>query len=189
MAIYYHGTSSLFREFSMEHLFEGKGNYKFGIGIYLSESYKTAAHYAIPSADVHYIYTVECPDLTDDNHLVSVLPVNESLVKRVEKKLGCTIPQRHLTKGKYFRKFIGNTVLGKKPTFNKASVDAEKAASAFLKSIGVEFLIWPRAQRCPNGEKNIAVLNTDNIKILKIEKVKLDSKGRLIPNSQIEITL
>ena len=81
MAIAYHGTAALFSQF------------KFGVGAYLTSRYETAALYAGKTGSkVRYVYTVEIPDMTDDNHLVSRLPVNPAIVKKAEEKLVITTP-------------------------------------------------------------------------------------------------
>lgn len=50
MEIFYHGTCRLFDHFSLDHLGEGEGKSKFGHGIYITSSYKTAALYASKAA-------------------------------------------------------------------------------------------------------------------------------------------
>ena len=73
MAIFYHGSSVLFDSFSLSHALEGDGKGKFGWGVYVTEKYATAAHYAFnkhrPDNDTYYVYTVEIPDRTPDNCL------------------------------------------------------------------------------------------------------------------------
>ena len=71
MAIFYHGSSVLFSKFDLAHALEGDGKVKFGYGVYLTSSFKSAAHYsgANKSATTHYVYTVEVPELTEDNHI------------------------------------------------------------------------------------------------------------------------
>ena len=65
--------------------------------------------------------------------------------------------------------------------------EAESEASEVLKSVGVVYLAWPHSQNNPDGDTNRAVLNEDDIKILKIEQVEVDEKNRLIENSVKEI--
>ena len=69
--ILYHGSNQLFKSFDLSHASEGTG-VKFGYGIYLTESEASAVHYSQPrnqdqSAD-HYLYTIEIPDLVENNH-------------------------------------------------------------------------------------------------------------------------
>ena len=61
MAIFYHGSSVLFSKFDLAHALEGDGKVKFGYGVYLTSSFKSAAHYsgANKSATIHYVYTVD----------------------------------------------------------------------------------------------------------------------------------
>ena len=72
MQIFYHGSSVLFPKFDLSHVLEGDGKVKFGYGVYLTSSFKSAAHYSETKsrpATTHYVYTVEIPDFTDDNHI------------------------------------------------------------------------------------------------------------------------
>lgn len=80
----YHGSPELFDAFDLSKAGEGTG-VKFGFGVYLTESEDSAVHYSQPrnlEADTpsHYLYTIEIPDLTADNHLVSALPVAATVV-------------------------------------------------------------------------------------------------------------
>ena len=74
----YHGSPFLFDRFSLNDAGEGTG-LKFGYGVYLTESEASAVHYSQPREmelmPKHYLYTVEIPDLTPGNHLVSAKPV------------------------------------------------------------------------------------------------------------------
>ena len=58
----------------------------------------------------------------------------------------------------------------------KADANAENAASKFLDEIGIVFLVWPLAQTKPDGDTNRAVLNENNIEILKVEQVVFNDK-------------
>lgn len=69
---FYHGSSAEpFDRFSLDHALEGDGKVKFGWGVYVTEKYTTAAHYAFnkhrPENKDFYVYTVEIPDRTPDN--------------------------------------------------------------------------------------------------------------------------
>lgn len=177
MATAYHGTAALFSRFDPSHLLEGDGKFKFGVGAYLTSRYETAALYAVKTGSkVRYVYTVDIPDMTDDNHLVSRLPVNPAIVRRAEEKLGETIPAEACTCGKFFRKYIGNTLIGFGKTVKQrtasASLEAEKAASAFLPQIGVVLLVWPTAQTKPEAGNNYALMDYSAFRILKVEKIE-----------------
>ncbi|MBO7189919.1 MAG: hypothetical protein J6V55_04965 [Alistipes sp.] len=94
---FYHGSCHLFKKFSLSFLGSGEGKSKFGQGIYITSSYKTAALYASKAAkangkDSCYVYTLEVPVLTKDNHIFSCKAVNASVVERVEKELGGVMP-------------------------------------------------------------------------------------------------
>ena len=183
MEAFYHGTSVLFKKFDITHALEGDGKAKFGFGTYVTESYTSAAHYAYnkkrPENKNYYVYTLEIPDMTDDNHLFSVRPVHPSIIERTEKALGEQIPDEARQVGKFFRKYVGNRLTGKtgttKQLIDKADLDAEKAASKFFSEIGLEYFAWPQAQTNPNG---------------LIDKVELDPKKfQLVEGSQREIPL
>lgn len=196
--IFYHGTCHLFDKFSLSYLGSGEGKSKFGQGIYITSSYKTAALYASKAAKANgkeccYVYTVEVPKLTDDNHIFSCKAVNASVVERVEKELGGVMPDEVKVAGKLFRKYLGNLLVGQKGTVKqmmaKADVAAENAVSQFLNSVGVIYLAWPQSQTKPDGETNRAVLNEHNIRIIKVEQVQVDDKNKLVEGSAIEIEL
>ena len=72
-----------------------------------------------------------------------------------------------------------------KKMVDKATVAGEKAAAEFLGGIGVVLIEWPYNWQKPDAEKNMAVLDDRNVKIIRIEKVELDPKGhQLIERSQ-----
>ena len=198
MEIFYHGTCRLFQEFSLSFLGQGEGKSKFGQGIYVTSSYATAALYAAKAGKANgvadcYVYTVEIPSITDDNHVFSCKPVHEAIIQRTEQVLGERIPDEVKEAGKLFRKYLGNLLTNQRGTvkkmMGKADAVAENAASKFLDEIGVDFLVWPQSQTKPDGDTNRAVLNERKIKILKIEQVSVDEKNKLIPGSEREVTL
>lgn len=193
---FYHGSSAEpFDRFSLEHALEGDGKVKFGWGVYVTEKYTTAAHYAFnkhrPENRDFYVYTVEIPNRTDDNclSLLKGVPVADSIVKRVEAKLGTTIPAEAKVEGIPFRKFLANKLSGLdlpvKKMIDKATVAGEKAASELLSSVGVDLIEWPYNWQKPQAEKNMAVLDDKKVRIVRIEKVELDQKGhQLIEGSR-----
>ena len=190
--IFYHGTCNLFDKFSLSFLGSGEGKSKFGQGIYITSSYKTAALYAAKAAKAngkkcYYVYTVEVPVLTENNHIFSCKPVNQDVINRVEKEIGQTIPEEVKSAGKLFRKYLGNLLTGQlgtiKKMMGKADSVAEKAVSQFLNSVDIVYLAWPQSQTKPEGDTNRAVLNEEDIRIIKIEQVEVDEKNKLIENS------
>ena len=193
---FFHGSSAEpFDRFSLDHALEGDGKVKFGWGVYVTEKYSTAAHYAFnkhrPENKDFYVYTVEIPDRTPDNclSLLKGVPVAESIVNRVEAKLGETIPAEAKVEGIPFRKYLANKLTGEdkpvKKMIDKATVEGEKAASEFLSSLGVDLIEWPYNWQKPEAEKNMAVLDDRNVRIVRIEKVELDPKShQLIEGSQ-----
>ena len=194
----YHGSCHLFDKFSLSFLGSGEGKSKFGHGIYITSSYKTAALYASKAAKANgkeccYVYTIEVPMLNNDNHIFSCKAINASVVDRVEKVIGEAIPDEVKRAGKYFRKYLGNLLIGQRATVKqmmaKADATAENAVSQFLNSVGVIYLAWPQSQTKPDGETNRAVLNEKDIKILKVEQVECDEKNKLIEGSEKLIQL
>lgn len=196
MAIFYHGTCRLFDKFSLSHLGEGEGKSKFGHGIYLTSRYTTAALYGSKAAkansvDTVYVYTVEVPDITDDNHVRLLCPVNADIVARTVAKLGEEMPAEVLADGKQFRKYLGNVLTNNigtvKKMSDKADATAENAATVFLDEIGVKYLVWPVVYSKPDGDVNCAVLNGDTITIVGVDQVKVDDKNKLVEGSQIKV--
>lgn len=195
---FYHGTCNLFDKFSLSFLGSGEGKSKFGQGIYITSSYKTAALYAAKAAKANgkkccYVYTVEVPVLTENNHIFSCKPVNQEVINRVEKEIGQTIPEKVKSAGKLFRKYLGNLLTGQRATIkkmmSKADGVAESAVAQFLNKIGIVYLAWPLSQTKPDGDTNRAVLNATDISIVKIEQVEIDAKNKLIEGTEREITL
>lgn len=190
--IFYHGSCYLFNKFSLEFLGSGEGKSKFGHGIYITSSYKTAALYAAKAAKANgkeccYVYTVEVPLLTEDNHIFSCKPVNADVAQRVEQEIGEDIPDEVKRAGKLFRKYLGNLLTGQRSTIKKmmgkADATAESVVSEFLNKIGVVYLAWPQSQTKPDGDTNRAVLNENDIRIVKVEQVDVDEKNKLIEGS------
>ena len=190
--IVYHGTTSKFDHFDLTHLGEGEGKSKFGVGHYASSVYETAALYAGKcKGKTKYVYTLEVPDLTDTNHIVSAKPPHKSIVEKAEEQIG-QIPDGAKSSGKYFRKYIGNLLLGNKGTIKKMigslSTEGEIKVSKFLYEIGVLYLVWAHSQAKPdNGKINVAILDDSIIAIKKIEEVKLDENGKLAKKSSTSV--
>ena len=186
--IVYHGTSSLFDNFDLTHLGEGEGKSKFGIGHYASSVYSTATLYAGKcKGQTKYVYTLDVPDLTDTNHIVSAKPPHKAIIEKAEEQIG-QIPDEAKSSGKSFRKYIGNIILGNKGTIKKMigslNLKGEIEVSKFLYKLGVLYLVWPQSQARPdNNQINVAILDNSIIEIKKIEKVELDEKGKYIDGS------
>lgn len=198
MSIYYHGSSALFNKFDLAHVLTGASKVKFGYGVYLTNSFKSAAHYsgANKEATTHYVYTVEIPEITNDNHIAFKQAVNPDIIKRAENKLGCTIPERVTLDGKDFRKFLAKHFekqidMAPIGEINKSAylLEGERLASEFLSSIGVDFITWPYNWKNPSLGTNVAVLDENNIKIVKVEQIELDAKQQLIAGSEKEVSI
>lgn len=183
MVTFYHGSTVLFDRFDLTYVLKGSGKVKFGYGVYLTSSFKSAAHYsgADKSATTHYVYTVEVPDMTEDNHIDFKKPVHPDIIGRAEKKLGSVIPPKFTLDGKDFRKYLAKTLGG------GSDIQSEKVAAEFLNSIGVEFITWPYNWKNPDLGLNIAVLDDSKVNILKIHQVELDKKKQLVIGSEKEV--
>ena len=187
MAIFYHGSSVLFDSFDLFHALEGDGKVKFGYGVYVTEKYTTAAHYAFnkkrPENTDYYVYTMEIPDRLADNclSLLKNIPVAESIIERTEARIGESVPAEAKAEGIPFRKWLSNFLTGNKTAvkkmIDKTTLEGEKATAEFLDSIGVDLIEWPYNWQKPEAEKNMAVVNDTKVRVLKIEKVELDPKG------------
>lgn len=179
MEIFYHGSSILFRRFDLSHALEGDGKVKFGYGIYVTSCYRSAAHYAGTSQQTgcRYVYTVEVPDIREDNHIAFNKAVHKDIIEKAELKLGVTFPKGITENGKDFRKYLAQRLTG------KADLNGEKAASAFLDSIGVEMITWPYNWKNPASGSNRAILNDQRISIVKIEQVDLNNNKQFIEGS------
>ena len=190
--ILYHGTTSKFDHFDLAHLGEGEGKSKFGVGHYASTVYDTAALYAGKcKGKTKYVYTLDVPELTDSNHIVSAKPPHQVIIEKAEELIG-QIPDEAKSLGKHFRKYVGNLLLGNKGTVKKMigslSTEGEIKVSKFLYEIGVLYLVWAHSQSTPdNGKINVAILDDSIIAIKKIETVELDAKGKLKKKSSTRI--
>ena len=190
--ILYHGTTSKFERFDLAHLGEGEGKSKFGVGHYASSVYDTAVLYAGKcKGETKYVYTLIVPDLTDTNHIISAKPPHKSIIEKAEELIG-QLPDEAKSSGKYFRKYIGNLLLGNKGTVKKMigslSTEGEIKVSKFLYGIGVLYLVWAQSQSTPdNGKINVAILDDSIIAIKKIEEVELNEKGKLKKKSSTRI--
>jgi len=172
MPTFYHGTHQLFDKFDLSHALEGDGKVKFGFGVYVTSKYESAVHYSASnkSATEHYVYILEVPDKTENNHIAFKQTINPSVVAKAEKKLGHTIPAKFTEDGKEFRKYLAKELTG------HMDIEGEKAASKFLVSIGVIFICWPYSWKNPSLGDNMAVLNESVIKIIKVDKVNPEKK-------------
>ena len=183
METFYHGSAALFREFDLAHALEGDGKVKFGYGVYVTSHYRSAAHYAgaNPAATQHYVYTVEVPERTEDNYIAFGQPVCAAIVARAEAMLGEAIPAKAVEDGKLLRKYLAKLLHG------AVDLEGEKAASAFLLSIGVEMIEWPYNWKNPALGTNRAILDDRKVRIAGIDRVELDRKKQLVEGSQTPV--
>lgn len=179
MTTYYHGSDKLFDRFDLSHALEGTSRAKYGYGIYVTSSYRSAAHYAgsNPTAQQYYVYTIEVPEKTEDNCIGYKQPVHPSIVRRAEAKLGITIPEKATLLGKDFRVFLSKQLTGTDDLAGKM------AASKFLTDIGVEFMEWPFLWKYPERGSNLAAFDDTKVKMVRIDEVELKNK-QLVEGSQ-----
>lgn len=190
MQTFFHGTSVLFKKFDPDHTLQGDGKMKMGAGFYLTTGYKRAAHYSCksPGSTKFYVYTVEIPDLIPENHIEFKEPVNPTIVKRAEEKLGEPVPQKETTDGKFFRKYIAMKLAGKKGT-QKLTPEDEMAAAKFMVSIGVIYNKVPFIWTKPVVHYDVIVMKPDVMHIKKIEQINVapprkNAKPELVEGSQ-----
>ena len=184
---FYHGSGSLFPKFDLSHALEGDGKVKFGYGVYVTSSYPSAAHYSGANDDwtEHYVYTVEIPAKREDNFIAFKQVVIPSIIARAEEKLGEALPDKVKADGKDFRKFLAKRFTPKGVVDKKlANFEGERQASAFLSSIGVDFIEWPYNWKNPALGNNRAVLDDSKVEIVRVDSVCLDDKKKLIPGSE-----
>lgn len=188
--IFYHGSGALFPNFDMSHALEGDGKVKFGYGVYVTSSYSSAAHYsgANDAWTEHYVYTVEIPAKKEDNFIAFKQAVLPSIIARAEERLKITLPEKVVADGKEFRKFLAKRFMPKDVADKKlANLEGERQASAFLSSIGIDFIEWPYNWKNPALGSNRAVLDENNLCIIKVDTVDLNDKKKLIPGSEQQV--
>ena len=190
MATFYHGSQVLFNAFDLSHVLEGDGKMKFGFGVYLSSMYRSAAHYSAAGRKVFegYVYTAEIPDFRTDNHIDFKQPVHPAILERAARSLASAgfpsdIPEPITADGKLFRKHLDKLFSG------KIDLAGEKAASEFLDGICVDYVCWPYNWKNPAFGTNCAVFNTDKIRIVRVDHVRLDERQQLISGSEMPVSL
>jgi len=195
MPTVYHGSSVLFDKFDLSHATEGDGKIKFGFGVYLTQRYETAAHYAFnkhrPDVNSYYVYTVQIPELDVSNTLYfdPDKAVPGEVVSRVEAGLGEKLPEYATHLVKELRRYLANRLSGRNLSPGKMiaadikDISGEKAAAMFLHSLGYLGYRWPVLWTKPEGEMNYAVFDESDARILKVDKVSLDKDKHLIPDS------
>lgn len=167
MEIYYHGSKAMFERFDLAHALEGDGKVKFGFGIYVTSHYSSAQHYAAKGAVAqYYVYKVSVPAKREDNYIAFKQPVAPAIVQRAAEQLGTEIPEKATQDGKDFRKFLAKRLTG------RVDLEGEKAASAFLVAIGVDFIEWPYNWRNPALGTNRAILDQDKVTILSVDTLQ-----------------
>lgn len=177
--ILYHGSHKRFEQFDLDSALTGNKKVKFGYGIYLSSSFRSAAHYSYRDDMNHrYVYEVEIPELNDDNSLEFKTKVSQSIIERAKERLKRDIPIKAIADGKCFRLFIASLFK------DDGAIEAERKASLFLDSIGVIGIRWPYCWKKPALGFNVAIFNAEYIRIRKIFEVQLDSKRQLIDGSE-----
>lgn len=198
--VFFHGSSKLFTKFNLDYALKGTGKIKFGFGVYITSSFASAANYSKTSDaaddEKHYVYTVEVVEKNRTNYISFIEEVCPIIIAKAEAKLGDKIPPVYTVNGNLFRKYIGirlthdvkewqKLALATDPEKVKLKVGIieEKAASEFLYGIGVKMIEWPYTWTSGETRFNRAILKADSIKIIKIEEVKLDSKGKYIEGS------
>ena len=187
----YHGTAAgLFGRFSLDHALEGDGKVKFGWGVYLAERVPHALHYALDSQRKHpgsgcFVYKVEAPALTPDNHIECQQPVEPSIAARTRAALGIEIPEDVLADGTLFRKFVGCRLEGaKRKKKETPTLGGEKAAAEFFDRLGVVSIVWPLnwRKKDENGRflhpLDRAVFDAAKVRVVSVDRY--DEAGNVV---------
>lgn len=201
--IFYHGSPRLFTKFNLDYALEGQGKVKFGYGVYVTSSFASAANYS-KSADWeaaeenHYVYTVEVVNKKAGNYISFVEQVSPLIISKAEDLLQDKIPEIYTLNGNLFRKYLGmklsadKTVIEKLKAVSdpdkarlKVGIKEERAASDFLYKIGVRMIEWPFTWKDGETRTNRAILKADSVKIIRIEEVILDAKGKYVNGSSM----
>ena len=197
MPVSFHGSSVLFDRFDLSHVTEGDGKIKFGYGVYVTERYNTAAHYAFnkhrPEGDTYYVYTVEIPELDDTNSLYfdPSLPVPAEVIARVEKGIGDKLPEYATHLVKELRRYLANRMSGRDLPPKKMiapdvkDISGEREAARFLHTVGYIGYRWPVLWTKPDGEMNSALFDEADARIVRVDKVGLDEKHHFVEGSQV----
>lgn len=200
MPVSFHGSSVLFDRFDLSHVTEGDGKIKFGYGVYVTERYSTAAHYAFnkhrPEGDSYYVYTVEIPQLDDSNSLYfdPKLPVPADVLERVGKGLGESVPEYATHLVKELRRYLANRMSGRDLAPKKMiapdvkDISGEREAARFLQTVGYIGYRWPVIWTKPDGEMNCALFDEGDARILRVDRVELDGNHQLLEGSQVLVS-
>lgn len=174
METFYHGTTQLFNKFSLKHVLEGTGKIKFGYGVYLTSSYKSAAHYSAVDGGRHYVYTVKIPKLTENNFIAFKQKVPQHLIESAQVLTGKPLTNKIISDGKEFRKYMVKFFDNKNP------LNGEKLTSQWLSIQCIDYIIWPYNWKIGYaGETNRCILDINKIIITQIDEISLDEKKQL----------
>lgn len=98
--ILYRGSHIQFEQFVLDNALTGNQKVKFGYGIYLSSSFRSAAHYSYREDMNHrYVYEVVIPEFNDDNSLEFKTKVPQSIIERAKERLNRDIPIKAMADG------------------------------------------------------------------------------------------
>ena len=132
MLTLFHGSPIHFKEFAFQERNESLG-IKYGCPIFLTDMELIAA---ISSHKVggkeHFLYTVQIPDLTPENHLKADVQPSNTIIKRIEEKLRETIPAEAKSSGKTLKDW-----LYARPSNSSSDYEHEKEVIDLMDELGI----------------------------------------------------
>ena len=169
MMTLFHGSPYCFKYFQFRAQSEQEG-IRLGYPIFLTNSEPLAAMYSdkkgCPRPEHHYLYTVQIPDLTPDNHFFLDGPVSRSIVKRAEEYLHTTIPVEATATGKAFKDWL-ESLGGKRRTLEERKL----RAVCLLHRFGVVAIAW-QYKRSRKGVINYAIMFPGDCHVQKCEHIE-----------------
>ncbi len=132
MLTLYHGSPFLFKEFEFQDRNESLG-IKYGCPIFLTDMELLAAMWSHKAgAKDHYLYTVQIPDLTPENHLRADVQPSIAIIKRIEDLLHETIPADAKSSGKALKNW-----LYARPSNSSSDYEHEKEVVDLMDDLGI----------------------------------------------------
>lgn len=169
MTTLFHGSPYCFKYFQFRAQSE-KDGIRLGYPIFLTNCEPLAAMYSDkkggPRSKHHYLYTVQIPDLTPDNHFFLDGSVSQSIIKRAEEYFHTTIPAEATVTGKAFKDWLES--LGEK---RRTLEERKRRAVCLLKRFGVVAIAW-HYKRYGKGIINYAIVSPSDCLVQKCEHIE-----------------
>ena len=163
MLTLYHGSPFLFKEFEFQDRNESLG-IKYGCPIFLTDMELLAVMWSHKAgAKDHYLYTVQIPDLTPENHLRADVQPSIAIIKRIEDLLRETIPADAKSSGKALKNW-----LYARPSNSSSDYEHEKEVIDLMDDLGIITYVWQSVDF--KGVLNYAV-HYKQVHIIKCEHI------------------